>query len=1262
MISHTSALGGFLIGAALGIALVATVAIATFTCGFGVALLAGLAAGIGGSLLTAAGEAIGSMFSSPSGTITTASPNVFINSRKAARVEKSIGACDKHPGPVQIAEGSTNVFINSVAAARKGDKLTCGATISGGSDNVIIGGGTYRYLPVDDEIPEWLRTTVDVLMAIAGAAGGIAQLIKAGTQAGMKAIMPCALKFTAGFVAGEVASRYVVEPVARRAIGGLVGNPVDLTTGRKLIPDEIDFSLPGLMPIEWSRFYASDLTVDSVLGRGQLSAVINRNGDTVRSFSYAEGLMVTHSNALGLGCHYRWETLGDKPRVVEHWTSDGEHYHFRYDLDARTSWATDVLGRELEVQYNADHRVVASHDYGGERYAIELDEQGNMVGLDLPDGNRLAFKYDEYARLLEETDPLGRKTTYEYHHLTTLVTQVSYPDGSTWRARYDDKGNLLAEYDALGQMTEYLNSDDGLPHTIIDATYKSKYLWWNTLAQVERYQDCSGKSTWYRYDERQHLVAVTDALNQTTTLERKPDGEVLRISHPDGTAETFTYNVYGQVLSHTDGKGQTTRLMRTDRGLPSSRQDAKGQRVRYEYDKAVRLIALVNENNATYSFAYDASDRLSEEVRVDNLTRRFSYNVGGHLTRLDEIGYGENAERPERHTLFERDSIGRLVAKINRDASQTFAYDDGDRLLSIERQPTGIGKQLGITEEKLEYAYDLLGRLIKEITVDGAVTYDYDPLSNLTTLTLPDGRKLNYLYYGSGHLHQLNLDGQVISDMERDDLHREVYRTQGKLTSCFGYDAMGRKAWQYASMLPADKLSQVHNTGINTSLLVEHAYNPIHRRYQYDPAGELVRTLDKLRGEIKYEYEANGQLRGRDTGSLVGSEEFRYDPAANRLDFNARQFDKVKDNRIKQWRDQEYRYDPWGNLIEKRSGHSKLQSFAYDCENRLVRAETLVNGKLEIRGDYRYDSLGRRVAKQAEINGEVEQKRFLWQGLRMLREETPRQSILYLYEPGSYAPLARVDQAEGEEQKVYYFHTDQIGTPLELTDSDGKIVWQATYRSWGAIDGLLVKNVEQNIRFQGQYFDSESGLNYNVFRYYDPELGRFIGQDPIGLQGGDNLYRYSPNPIKWVDPLGLMPLANPVSVGHHMVPHSLATSLGITPFNSFNNVPSMFWLESGQWNEIEHSAMHGYNGIGAGTKSVVTMNAFKAEGLTNEKWLQSLEAHYNNPELANLRGDLRIIENGNPGRIIAANVSPAEAWEATKKWARSQGAAMPGCS
>nr|WP_268796877.1 RHS repeat-associated core domain-containing protein [Pseudomonas sp. BSw22131] len=1085
-------------------------------------------------------------------------------------------------------------------------------------------------------------------------------------------------------------------------MGGFIGNPVDLTTGRKLLLDsgETDFVLPGLMTIEWSRFYASDLTVDSVLGQGwvlpweqslrrsgsfvyltdnqgrsvpfvdvepgeriynpyeqiylvrtqgghyllqtldnvffyfgevpddntsvplqrlenalghylhftrttegtltdisatggvrvhlhydnplgrltdvkrvvdneavetlvqyryddngQLAEVINRNGDSMRRFSYAEGVMISHSNALGLSCNYRWETIAGTPRVVEHWTSDGEHFHFRYDVKARVTWATDVLGRELEIHYNADHRVIASRDFGGERYVIDIDEIGNMTGLTLPDGNTIELKYDDYARLVEETDPLGRKITYKYHHLTTLVTQVSYPDGSVWKARYDDKGNLITETDALGYTTEYLNSDDGLPHTIIDATRKSKYLWWNSLAQVERFQDCSGKSTYYRYDQRQHLVAVTDALNQTTTLERKPDGEVLRIDHPDGTAESFTYNGLGQVLTHTDGKGQTTRLLRTARGLPASRQDAKGQRISYEYDKAIRLTALVNENNAAYRFAYDASDRLIEEQRIDNLTRRFAYNLGGYLTQVEETGYGERAERPQRTTEFERDQIGRLLAKLNDDARQDYAYDDGDRLLSIERLPTATGKKLGVSEEKLDFAYDLLGRLTKETTPQGALAYEYDPLSNLTTLTLPTGQHLNHLYYGSGHLHQLNLDGQLISDMERDDLHREVLRTQGKLTSCFGYDAMGRKSWQFASTLPSEKLSRIHNPGITPELLVEHAYNPIHRRHEYDPAGELTKTLDKLRGEIKYEYEANGQLHSRDTGQLVDSEEFRYDAAANRLNFNTSQFDHVKDNRIKHWRDQEYAYDAWGNLVEKRVGLGKLQTFVYDCENRLVKAETLVNSKLESAGTYRYDSLGRRVGKTAEKDGNTEQKNFLWQGLRMLREEQPGQSSLYIYEPGSYAPLARVDQSEGEDQKLYYFHTDQIGTPLEMTDADGEIVWQATYKGWGSIETLALNEVEQNLRFQGQYFDDETGLHYNTFRYYDPEVGRFITQDPIGLLGGDNLYQYAPNPQSWLDPVGWMGV-RPQNVYHSFdsfkVPSDLRYSSDSVQFNRAN--------------------------------------------------------------------------------------------------------------
>ncbi|PBP81274.1 hypothetical protein CCL16_22675, partial [Pseudomonas syringae] len=144
----------------------------------------------------------------------------------------------------------------------------------------------------------------------------------------------------------------------------------------------------------------------------------------------------------------------------------------------------------------------------------------------------------------------------------------------------------------------------------------------------------------------------------------------------------------------------------------------------------------------------------------------------------------------------------------------------------------------------------------------------------------------------------------------------------------------------------------------------------------------------------------------------------------------------------------EYKYDAWGNLVEKIVGIVRWQTFTYDSENRLVKTETMANSQVESTSSYQYDSLGRRVGKQWEIKGQTDQKRFLWQGLRLLREEGPEQSSLYLYEPGSYAPLARVDQREGEvENRIYYFHTDQIGTPL------------------------VVNEVEQNLRFQGQYME-----------------------------------------------------------------------------------------------------------------------------------------------------------------------------------------------
>ncbi|MDD2024133.1 RHS domain-containing protein, partial [Pseudomonas putida] len=330
-------------------------------------------------------------------------------------------------------------------------------------------------------------------------------------------------------------------------------------------------------------------------------------------------------------------------------------------------------------------------------------------------------------------------------------------------------------------------------------------------------------------------------------------------------------------------------------------------------------------------------------------------------------------------------------------------------------------------------------------------------------------------------------------------------------------------------------------------------------------------------------------------------------------------------------------------LIEKRSGHSKLQYFSYDCENRLVRAETLVNGKLESQGEYRYDSLGRRIAKQAEINGEVEQKRFLWQGLRMLREETPGQSILYLYEPGSYAPLARVDRVEGEGQKVYYFHTDQIGTPLELTDSEGEIVWQATYRSWGAVEQLPVSKVEQNLRFQGQYFDQETGLHYNTFRYYDCELGRFVTQDPIGLDGGFNLYRYVSSPFTGVDPWGWCEKKGMgVSKSGHHVP-SVRKSKG-RPFavsRSDKTRPTLF--PKGENPEHEHWLLH------EAERGPVGPRQGDFPGTDDQLFAAYREAY---KDLDHIKVD---VVSPNGAHVLGENVTPRAAVDLIENWLKEGG-------
>ncbi len=232
----------------------------------------------------------------------------------------------------------------------------------------------------------------------------------------------------------------------------------------------------------------------------------------------------------------------------------------------------------------------------------------------------------------------------------------------------------------------------------------------------------------------------------------------------------------------------------------------------------------------------------------------------------------------------------------------------------------------------------------------------------------------------------------------------------------------------------------------------------------------------------------------------------------------------VVHNKLLTYQDKRYRYDGFGRLIEKRKGSQVVQRFAYDAEHRIKEIRTR-DGHRETVLSMTYDPLGRRIAK-AERDGNgvlLGETRFDWDGLKLLQEHRHGRSSLYVYSSeGSYDPLARVDGV-GPEARIRYYHNDLNGLPEQLTEDDGLIVWRANYQVWGNTleefrEPYYVE--EQNLRFQGQYLDRETGLHYNTFRFYDPDVGRFVSPDPIGLLGGINAYQYAPNPLAWIDPWG----------------------------------------------------------------------------------------------------------------------------------------------
>ena len=454
----------------------------------------------------------------------------------------------------------------------------------------------------------------------------------------------------------------------------------------------------------------------------------------------------------------------------------------------------------------------------------------------------------------------------------------------------------------------------------------------------------------------------------------------------------------------------------------------------------------------------------------DGIRLEFEYDLSGNrISRIN--GAGERIE-------YERDALGRLVKRRLPDGScATFEYD-----------AAGFVIRASNADSDVVLDRDQMGRVIHESQNGYGLRRRYDAKGNVQQLDSPSDLQINYKFDANGLLSELRVQGYEPMRLERDACGAEVSRAlSGRQTLYQEYDAIGKLIQQ--SLLPAAADGSVGGGGLPRP--------SVHRRYSYSKVG-LSSLWDAHWGETEYRYDAVERLTtaSRDRGT---GERFEYDESDNAtwmdVEGESSSVTYGSGDLLRQRDDVEFVFDEQGRLTGKRERQStgvvRKWIYRWDALDQL-RSVTNPDGETWC---YFYDALGRRIEKRSPDGRRFA---FVWNEDVVLEERVDGTvSSSWVHDPHSYTPLCKI-----EEGRMYSVISDHLGTPRELVDSDGQIAWRTHYGAWGEVRGRKSGVVDCPVRFQGQWWDAETGLHYNRLRYYDPQGGRFISQDPIGIWGG----------------------------------------------------------------------------------------------------------------------------------------------------------------
>ncbi|AXQ09235.1 RHS repeat-associated core domain-containing protein [Xanthomonas oryzae] len=941
--------------------------------------------------------------------------------------------------------------------------------------------------------------------------------------------------------------------------GATAGDPIDLYTG-EFSYDETDAVVRGLVPISISRSYRPNDTISRDFGIGTAASFHYTMYSATTDYNQLQlvlpnGAAIPFDRLSGSGLAGRWAQSGSisgyAGATIEQGTASGHGYlltlrdgskmYFNQYSPNRLEWTTDRFGnrvdyvydaglvsrivsangRYLDIDYDSDNRISTIADPLGNTWSYVYDSYGYLSSLTRADGSMRKFTYKRRAatntlplqvrlesiydgknqrvllngfesangswtgRVVKQTQADGGVLMIDYAHVdgSTTGVLVTKPDGSARRVVFDQVSHYpltdtQAYGTALAQTTTYERSAGGQITARIDALGRRTEYRYDSAGRTTQIKAMAGttqvRTTTLSYTVEGDLATIVDPLNRKTSF-----GYTQRcltsVTNPLGKVSKATCNAAGQRLSMADPLGHTTTLTWTGEDLTQV-SDALGRNLRFRYDALGRMIASADAQGNLSRREYDPLSRVVKSIDPLGNVVETGFDANGNVTAI-LLPHGNGV---------------------------TYTYDTRDRRVS----------RTDALDQVERWVYDTMDRVVRYTDRRTRVTtYAYDTLGRLTTTTLPGmGGTLAASYDSGNRMVALadSLSGTLSWTYDSFDELTQANGPQGMVG--YTYDAVGRRTGMQAdtqaqvlySYDVGDRLTGISQGSESVSFAYDNANrltsqtlpNQVQTVYTYNNANQMTglawgKAGQTALGSLGYGYDSIGQLVAQ-TGT--------HAPQALPPSSSGNVFDD--NNRQTQASTVALSYDANGNLLSDGS-----RTYVWDDRDRLSQIQ---QGGTTI-ASFSYDALGRRISR-SEAGTTTN---YLYDGQNVVQETQGSTVNPILTGLGIDQRYARNDTGGRT-----YFLTDMLGSTRLLTDAGGSAVQRYEYDPYGATSQTSTAYTNP-YQYTGREKDI-NGLYYYRARYYRPDLGGFISEDPIQLAGGVNQYMYvNGNPIINVDPFGL---------------------------------------------------------------------------------------------------------------------------------------------